>query len=69
MNRVIYKTNVDGLVRDVSTAALINTNDSDYMIILKEREKAKRLAKLEREVEVVKNELKNIKNLIANRDQ
>lgn len=69
MNRVIYKTNVDGLVRDVSTAALINTNDSDYMIILKEREKAKRLAKLEREVEVVKNELQNIKNLIANRDQ
>jgi hypothetical protein len=69
MNRVIYRTNVDGLVRDVSTAALINTNDNDYMVILKEREKAKRLAKLEKEVEVVKNELQNIKNLIANRDQ
>ncbi len=69
MNRVIYRTNVDGLVRDVSTAALINTNDNDYMVILKEREKAKRLAKLEKEVEVVKNELQSIKNLIANRDQ
>lgn len=68
MNGLVYKTNVDGLVRDMSTAAIINTNDNEYMTILKEREKAKRLAKLEKEVEVVKNELQNIKNLIANRN-
>jgi hypothetical protein len=64
-----FKTNAEGFIRDRSTAAIINTNDSEYMTILKEREKAKRLAKLEKDVESIKNELKSIKNLIANRDQ
>jgi hypothetical protein len=66
---IVVKTNADGYLRDRSTAAIINTNDSEYMTILKEREKAKRLAKLEKDVESIKNELRNIKNLIANRDQ
>jgi hypothetical protein len=68
MNRLVHRTNVDGLVRDISTSSIINTNDSEYMNILKEREKAKRLAKLESDVQSVKDELRNIKNLIANRD-
>jgi hypothetical protein len=66
---IVVKTNADGYLRDRSTAAIINTNDSEYMTILKEREKAKRLAKLEKDVESIKNELRSIKNLIANRDQ
>lgn len=66
---VVVKTNADGFFRDRSTAAIINTNDTEYMSILKEREKAKRLAKLEKDVESIKNELRSIKNLIANRDQ
>lgn len=65
----IHRTNAAGFFRDSSTAAIINTNDSDYMNILKEREKAKRLAKLEKDVDSIKNELRDIKNLIANRDK
>lgn len=64
-----FKTNAEGFIRDRNTAAIINTNDSEYMSILKEREKSKRLANLEKDVESIKNELRNIKNLIANRDR
>ena len=68
MNHV-FRTNVEGLSRDPSTKAIINNNDSEYMTVLREREKAKRLAKLEKDVEVIKNELRNIKSLIANKDK
>lgn len=68
MNHV-FRTNVEGLDRDPSTRAIINNNDSEYLIVLREREKAKRLAKLEKDVDFIKNELRNIKSLIANKDK
>lgn len=65
----MVRTTADGYARDTTTAAVINMDDTGYRQILKERERTKRLAKLEQEVTRLTQELDSIKQLIACRNQ
>lgn len=57
-------TNVTGFVKDPLTQAVINTDDSDYIRVVTERERAKKLAALTSDVDNIKLELSDIKNLL-----
>jgi hypothetical protein len=58
----------DGLVRDLSSGAIINTNASEYENYLKKRNAAKQLRedldKQSKEINNIKNEVGEIKELL-----
>ena len=60
----------DSLVRDTSTNAIINTSTSDYQIYMQRRKarenQADKLRDVCKEINTLKTELREIKNLIRN---
>ncbi len=59
----------DGLVRDTSTGAILNTNTSDYNNYMKQREAAlqrnRQITEQSEEINNIKNELSEIKSLLT----
>lgn len=69
MNNVLKVEGHEGLVRDASTFAIINTNESEFAAHIS-RKKLFEMKKLEakkqqEELETVKNELLELKNMVA----
>ena len=69
MNKVLKVEGHDGLVRDATTLAIINTNESDFAahISRKKQLEIRRLEakKHEEELATVKTELLELKNMVA----
>lgn len=59
------KTNHSGLVKDISTSAVINTNEQDYKLILEKRKNQKTIQHIQNQIDVLKLEFTEIKNLIT----
>lgn len=58
------KTPEIGVVRDVSTQAIINTNDNEYFRLVEKRKQTKTIQHLQSQVDALKREFSEIKNLI-----
>lgn len=63
MERFI-STNVAGFVKDPISQAVINTDDAEYIRVMTERERAKKLAALSYDVDNIKSEMTEIKQLL-----
>lgn len=59
------KTNKTGLVRDMNTKAVINTNISDYNHILEKRRQSKNMQTVQEQIDGLKNEFTELKQLIV----
>jgi hypothetical protein len=59
----------DGLVRDVSTKAIINTNKSEYEMYLKNREATKQrnldISRQAEEIKNIKDDVSQIKEMLS----
>lgn len=53
----LAKTPIDGIYRDTSTNAIVNTNDVEYRKIIAERKKAKEIQLIFSELDLVKSML------------
>lgn len=58
------KTNHTGFYKDLTTKAVINTNDEEYQRILLERKKKKEISNLASDVSNLKQEITEIKSLL-----
>jgi AmiR/NasT family two-component response regulator len=58
------KTDISGYIKDPLSQAVINTNDAEYNRVLMERSKAKEIVRLTQDVDNMKSELTEIKNLL-----
>lgn len=61
----LVKTNNPGYLKDTISGAIINTDDTYYQQILAERKRIKEQQAICDEMNTLKNELSNIKNLLA----
>lgn len=64
MEKRYTETNVPGYIVDNVSNAIINTNEQEYRAILANRNKAKQLIQLQSEVESLKDDMKEIKDLL-----
>jgi hypothetical protein len=60
----LIKTAQQGLLRDTDTKALINTNMSEYEHILEKRRQAKQLQTVQQQIDGLKSEFSELKNMI-----
>ena len=58
------ETTTPGYVIDNATGAVINTNEQEYLKVLTQRQKAKQLTQLQSEVDSLKTDIKDIKELL-----
>ena len=58
------KTSQPGLVRDMNTHAIINTNDADYQSILDRRRQMKQAESIQNQIDGLKNEFLELKQLL-----
>lgn len=69
MSNVLKVEGHDGLVRDVSTLAIINTNGAEYAAHISRKKllaaRKTEAAKQQEEINNLKNELLEIKNMVA----
>ena len=61
---MLVKTETDGFMKDTSTGAFINTDDSSYAKFVAERSKAKNSKELTARISAVEDDIKEIKNLL-----
>lgn len=61
----LVKTNNPGYLKDTISGAIINTDDTYYQQILAERKRIKEQQAMCDEMNTLKNELSDIKNLLA----
>ena len=61
---MLVKTETDGFMKDTSTGAFINTDDSSYAKFVAERSKAKNSKELTTRISAVEYDLKEIKTLL-----
>ena len=61
---MLVKTETDGFMKDTSTGAFINTDDSSYAKFVAERSKVKNSKDLSNRINAVEDDLKEIKNLL-----
>jgi cell shape-determining protein MreC len=64
MEKRYIETSAQGFVLDSTSNAIINTNEHEYQRILAQRQKAKQLIQLQTEVESLKDDMKEIKDLL-----
>ena len=68
MKNYVKVANAEGLVRDLSTGAIINNNVGDYEHYLFQKESAKKrreqIENQAKEIDNIKNELQDIKQLL-----
>lgn len=58
------KTSETGVIRDLNSQAIINTNDNEYFRLVEKRKQAKTIQHLQNQIDVLKREFSEIKNLI-----
>lgn len=58
------KTNHSGLLRDMSTNVIINTNDADYNRILEQRKQNRQSQAIQQQIDNLKNEFVELKELL-----
>ena len=58
------KTEKPGLIRDLNTKAVINTNISDYHSIMEKRKQAKTIQTVQQQIDSLKDEFQELKGLI-----
>lgn len=59
------KTEKPGLIRDLNTKAVINTNISDYYSLIEKRKHAKTIQTVQQQIDSLKSEFKELKDLIT----
>jgi hypothetical protein len=58
------QTTSEGYVVDTVTYAVINTNEKEYLKVLERRQQAKKIIQLQLEVNDIKTDIKDIKDLL-----
>ena len=58
------KTDKPGLMRDPVTKAIINTNVTEYEMILEKRKNSKQIQTVQHQIDSLKNEFSDLKGLI-----
>jgi len=58
------KTEKAGLMRDMSTKAIINTNISEYNYVLEKRKQSRQIQTVQQQIDALKNEFTDLKELI-----
>ena len=61
----LAKTTLDGIYRDTSTNAIVNTNDVEYKKIITERKKVKEIQLIFAELDLVKTMLHELRERLA----
>jgi hypothetical protein len=61
---MLVKTETDGFMKDTSTGAFINTDDSSYAKFVAQRSNAKNSKDLSNRISAVEDDIKEIKNLL-----
>ena len=64
MENQLIPTSEAGYFKDPASSAIINTNEKEYRSVLERREKAKQLNQLQSEVNDIKTDIKDIKDLL-----
>lgn len=59
------RTETPGYLKDITTGAIINTNDAELQQLMIARQKAKETDIVKRELDKLKSEFSEIKNLLA----
>lgn len=60
----LIKTDRTGIVRDMNTKAVINTNVAEYNHILEKRKQQKNIQTVQQQIDSLKNEFSELKQLI-----
>lgn len=60
----LIKTDRTGIVRDMNTKAVINTNVAEYNSILEKRKQQKNIQTVQQQIDSLKNEFSELKQLI-----
>jgi len=58
------KTNYSGIVRDMDTNVIINTNDAEYNRILEQRKQHKQTQAVQHQIDSLKNEFIELKEML-----
>lgn len=58
------KTEKTGIVRDLNTNAVINTNIAEYNNLLEKRKQSKQIQTVQHQIDSLKNEFHDLKQLI-----
>jgi hypothetical protein len=58
------KTNYSGIVRDMNTNVIINTNDAEYNRILEQRKQHKQTQAVQHQIDSLKNEFIELKEML-----
>lgn len=58
------KTEKAGLVRDMSTKAIINTNVAEYNYVLEKRKQSRQIQTVQQQIDSLKTEFSDLKQLI-----
>ena len=61
---MLQKTNVSGYYKDSESKVVINTNYTEYKRILAARKKAKEEKALHQEINSMRNEMEELKNMV-----
>lgn len=59
------KTDRPGLIRDMGTKAVINTNVAEYHHVIEKRKQAKTMQTVQQQIDSLKNEFTELKQLIV----
>jgi hypothetical protein len=58
------KTNYSGIVRDMDTNVIINTNDAEYNRILEQRKQHRQTQAVQHQIDSLKNEFIELKEML-----
>jgi hypothetical protein len=58
------KTNYSGIVRDMNTNVIINTNDAEYNRILEQRKQHRQTQAVQHQIDSLKNEFIELKEML-----
>ena len=58
-----HQTNVKGYVKDISTGVVVNNDSQEYAAYILQREQNRKLQNCQKDIEYLKTELHEIKNL------
>jgi hypothetical protein len=58
-------TDTPGILKDLQTGAVINTNIGEYKMLLEQRTRRREMAKMQSDLAYITKELEEVKNLLA----
>ena len=59
----LHKTDADGYYKNTDTNAVINNNNNEYATFIQNRERAKQIQGIQRDLENLKSEFREIKDI------